>query len=98
MLVQWLTFAVMVLIQSLAAVWVVSAIRTALDIQGREIQTLRDRWHALASKIMAVEQHEKELVDHESRIRALELLRGEVDRLALEAESVRVSREHGFTK
>ncbi len=98
MLVQWLTFGVMILIQTVAAVWALSAIRTALDFQGKEIQTLRDRWHALASKFMAVDQHEKEIVDHETRIRALEALRGEIERAILEFESLRVGREHGFSK
>ncbi len=76
----------------------VSAIRTALDIQGKEITLLRERWHALATKVMMVENHEKLIQDHETRLRAVELLRGEVERGVLELENLRVARDHGFTK
>ena len=72
MLVQWLTFSIMILIQAVAAVWCVSAIRTTLSAQGQEIQSLRDWRHKVAPKEMLVETHADQLKDHEARIRNVE--------------------------
>ena len=80
MLIQWLTFACMVLIQAVAAVWAISAIRTTLEQHSVEIQTLRDFKHEMTSKGMAVDQHEREIVDHETRLRVVEKLAHEHDR------------------
>ena len=72
MLVQWLTFAIMILIQTCVAVWAVSAIRTALDAQGAEIKALREWRHEFGPKAMVIDDHTEKLGDHESRLRALE--------------------------
>ncbi len=93
MVIQWLTFAVMILIQTVTAVWILAAIRTTLEVQGGEIKMLRERWHDLAPKVMVVESHIKLLDDHETRIRSLETLRGDMDRRFLALESSRIT--HG---
>ncbi len=96
--IQWMTFGLMIIIQTVAAVWMVSAIRTTLDVQGGEIKLLRERWHALAPKVMLVDAHEKILADHELRIRGFESLRSDIEQKLLEVESVRVGLKHGFSK
>lgn len=70
--IQWLTFAVTILIQTAVAVWTISAIRTTLDVHEQEIKTLRDWKHTAVNKLMSVDQHERDLIDHEMRLRDLE--------------------------
>lgn len=99
MLVQWLTFAVMILIQIGVAAWTLSAIRTTLDVQGGEIKTLRERTHALAQKVMVIDGHEKQLGDHETRIRGLESVRVQHDeRVALAVETRRIEKQYGLSE
>ena len=72
MLLQWLTFAVMILIQAVAAGVIISAIRTTLKVQGEEIKSLRDWRHAFGPKEMVYDDHGVQLRDHESRLRTVE--------------------------
>jgi uncharacterized membrane protein (DUF106 family) len=72
MLLQWLTFAVMILIQAVAAGVIISAIRVTLDQHGKEIEKLREWKHMMAPKEMMVADHGEQLKDHEMRIRATE--------------------------
>ena len=72
MLLQWLTFAVMILIQAVAAGVIISAIRTTLKVQGEEIKSLRDWRHSFGPKEMVYDDHGIQLRDHESRIRTVE--------------------------
>ena len=75
MLLQWLTFAVMILIQAVAAISMLSAIRTTLVDHGKEIERLRDWRHRMAAKEMVYDEYGHRLDDHESRIRATEQCR-----------------------
>jgi hypothetical protein len=88
----------MILIQTVAAVWIVSAIRTTLEVQGGEIKMLRERWHDLAPKVMIVDSHEKRIEDHEGRLRTLETLRSEMERRFLEIETARIALKHGYSE
>jgi hypothetical protein len=72
MLVQWLTFAVMILIQAVAAAVIISAIRVQLATHGEEIKSLRDWRHEMAPKAMLINDHVEQLKDHEERIRYVE--------------------------
>ena len=72
MLLQWLTFAVMILIQAVAAAIVISAMRTTLATYGEEIKALREWRHKFGPKEMVIDQHELDLKDHEGRIREIE--------------------------
>lgn len=72
MLIQWLTFAVMILIQAVAAGVIISAIRVTLAAHSEEIKALRDWRHAFGPKEMVYDAHGEELKDHEARIRAVE--------------------------
>jgi hypothetical protein len=72
MLIQWLTFAVMILIQAVAAGVIISAIRVQLTTHGEEIKSLRDWRHDFAPKSMIIDDHGKQLVDHEERLRYVE--------------------------
>lgn len=71
-ILQWLTFAVMILIQAVAAGVIISAIRVTLAAHSEEIKSLRDWRHAFGPKEMVYDAHGKELKDHEARIRAVE--------------------------
>jgi hypothetical protein len=72
MLIQWLTFAVMILIQAVAAGVIISAIRVQLQTHGEEIKALRDWRHDFGPKAMIIDDHGKQLTDHEERIRFFE--------------------------
>lgn len=72
MLIQWLTFAVMILIQAVAAGVIISAIRTTLVAHSEEIKSLRDWRHKFGPKEMVIDDHEERLKDHETRIRVTE--------------------------
>jgi hypothetical protein len=72
MLIQWLTFAVMILIQAVAAGVIISAIRVQLQTHGEEIKALRDWRHDFGPKSMIIDDHGKQLTDHEERIRHFE--------------------------
>jgi hypothetical protein len=72
MLLQWLTFAVMILIQAVAAGVIISAIRVQLATHGEEIKALRDWRHDFGPKEMVYDSHGEELKDHEVRLRAVE--------------------------
>jgi hypothetical protein len=72
MVIQWLTFAVMILIQGLAAVWVIAKIQTTMQVQGIEIEKLRTWRHNVGPQEMVVQGHGSELQDHEGRLRKLE--------------------------
>ena len=79
MVIQWLTFAVMILIQAVAAGVIISAIRVTLATHGEEIKFLRDWRHSLAPKEMLIDDHVEQLKDHEQRIRVVEKERGTFD-------------------
>ncbi len=89
MLIQWLTFAVMILIHLSVAAWAVSAIKTTLTVQGTEIQNLRDWRHSLASKEMMIDQHGVVLADHEARIRVIEKEQTQADMDEKQALAIR---------
>jgi hypothetical protein len=72
MIIQWLTFAVMILIQAVAAVYIMASIRTTLTEHTVEIQRLRDWRHHFGPKEMVYDDHGLRLTDHESRIRVVE--------------------------
>ena len=72
MLIQWLTFAVMILIQAVAAAVIISAIRVQLKTHGEEIQALRTWRHDFGPKAMVIDDQGKKLEDHEVRIRSVE--------------------------
>jgi hypothetical protein len=72
MLVQWLTFAVMILIQAVAAAVIITSIRTTLLTQGLEIEKLRTWRHEVGPQSMVISGHAEELHDHETRLRAVE--------------------------
>ena len=72
MILQWLTFAVMILIQAVAAGVIISAIRTTLASHSEEIKGLRDWRHSFGPKEMVIADHTEQLKDHESRIRLVE--------------------------
>src|SRR6185369_9125585 len=69
---QWLTFAVTVVIQLLIAAWTVATINAQLKVQGGEIVKLRDWRHAFGPKEMILDAHVKQIEDHETRLRQLE--------------------------
>jgi len=71
-LIQWLSFAVTILIQLLIAAWTVATIKAQLNMQGGEIMKLRDWRHAFGPKEMVLDNHVKQIEDHEARIRQLE--------------------------
>jgi hypothetical protein len=75
MLLQWLTFAVMILIQAVAAAAVMSAIRTTLSEHTKEIERLREWHHKFGPKEMVYDDYGNQLRDHETRIRAGENFR-----------------------
>jgi len=77
MVLQWLTFAVMILIQAVAAGVIISAIRTTLATHTEEIKSLRDWRHKFGPKEMVIDDHDEKLKDHEIRIRAVERHQGE---------------------
>jgi len=72
MLIQWLTFAVMILIQAVAAAAIISSMRSTLETYGKEIASLRDWRHAFGPKEMVLDDHTETLKDHEERIRDVE--------------------------
>lgn len=72
MLLQWITFAAMILIQVIAAVAMVSTIRTTLAEHGKEIERLREWRHRIGPKEMVYDEYGHRLADHESRIRGVE--------------------------
>jgi hypothetical protein len=72
MLLQWLTFAVMILIQAVAAGAMLAAIRTTLADHTKEIERLREWRHRFGPKEMVYDKYGEILVDHESRIRVTE--------------------------
>lgn len=72
MLLQWLTFAVMILIQAVAAGAMLAAIRTTLAEHGKEIERLREWRHHVEPKEMVYDDYGTTLKDHESRIRTVE--------------------------
>ena len=72
MLLQWLTFVVMILIQAVAAVAMISAMRTTLTEHATEIQRLRDWRHRFGPKEMVYDEYGHRIEDHESRIRGVE--------------------------
>lgn len=72
MIIQWLTFAVMILIQAVGAAIVISSMRTTLESYGAEIKALRDWRHSFGQKEMVYDDHGKTLDDHEVRIRVVE--------------------------
>lgn len=72
MLIQWLTFAVMILIQAVAAGAMLAAIRTTLADHTKEIERLREWRHKFGPKEMIYDDYGKQLVDHEARIRVTE--------------------------
>jgi hypothetical protein len=72
MLIQWLTFAVMILIQAVAAGVIISSIRTTLTEHTHEIQRLRDWRHHFGPKEMVYDDHGLRLTDHENRLRIVE--------------------------
>jgi hypothetical protein len=71
-LLQWLTFAVMILIQAVAAGVIISAIRTTLSAHSEEIKSLREWRHAFGPKEMVYDDHGVQLKDHETRLRTVE--------------------------
>lgn len=71
-LIQWLTFAVMILIQAVAAGAMLAAIRTTLADHTKEIQRLRDWRHQFGPKEMVYDTYGHQLADHETRIRGVE--------------------------
>lgn len=95
---SWLTFGLMILIQTVAAVWMVSAIRTELSSHGREILGLREWRHAAAKALMLVDNHEKVVADHEVRLRAVESLRGDLEKKLLAIETLRIERQYGLAE
>lgn len=72
LITQWLTFAVMVLIQAVMAAAIVSAIKTTLATHAEEIKRLRDWKHRLGPKEMVYDNFGNDIADHEARIRQLE--------------------------
>lgn len=72
MLLQWLTFAVMILIQAVAAAAIIASMRATLQTYGEEIKALRDWRHSFGPKEMVIEDHTETLKDHEGRIRLVE--------------------------
>lgn len=72
MLIQWLTFAVMILIQAVAAGAMLAAIRTTLADHTKEIERLREWRHKFGPKEMVYDRYGEVLVDHEARIRVTE--------------------------
>jgi hypothetical protein len=72
MIIQWLTFAIMILIQAVAAGVIISAMRTTLTTYGEEIRALRDWRHSFGPKEMVITDHGEQLKDHETRIRDVE--------------------------
>ena len=72
MLLQWITFGAMILIQAIAAGAMVSAIRTTLAEHGKEIERLREWRHRIGPKEMVYDEYGHRLADHESRIRGVE--------------------------
>ena len=72
MIIQWLTFAVMILIQAVAAVYIMASIRTTLTEHTHEIQRLRDWRHQFGPKEMVYDDHGFKLIDHEARLRVVE--------------------------
>lgn len=72
MLIQWLTFAVMILIQAVAAGAMLSAIRTTLSEHSKEIDRLREWRHRIGPKEMVYDEYGHRLDDHETRIRGVE--------------------------
>ena len=72
MLIQWLTFAVMILIQAVAAGVIISAIRVQLTSHGEEIKALRDWRHDFGPKAMIIDDQGRKLEDHEERLRYVE--------------------------
>lgn len=75
MVLQWLTFAVMILIQAVAAGVIISAIRTTLEQHGQEIKSLRDWRHSFGPKEMVYDAMGAEVKEHEARLRAMEVRR-----------------------
>lgn len=72
MILQWITFAVMILIQAVAAAAVISSMRATLASYGVEIKSLRDWRHEMAPKAMLISDHGETLRDHEGRLRVVE--------------------------
>jgi hypothetical protein len=72
MVVQWLTFAVMILIQAVAASAIMASIRTTLKEHAHEIDRLREWRHKFGPKEMVYDDHGFKLADHETRIRVVE--------------------------
>lgn len=72
MLIQWLTFAVMILIQAVAAGAMLAAIRTTLADHTKEIERLREWRHKFGPKEMVYDKYGEVLTDHEARIRVTE--------------------------
>jgi hypothetical protein len=72
MLLQWLTFAVMILIQAVAAGAMLAAIRTTLADHTKEIERLREWRHRFGPKEMVYDDYGFQLKDHETRIRGVE--------------------------
>jgi hypothetical protein len=71
-LIQWLTFAVMILIQAVAAGAMLAAIRTTLADHTKEIERLREWRHKFGPKEMVYDTYGNKLDDHETRIRGVE--------------------------
>ena len=72
MIIQWLTFAVMILIQAVAAAAIISSMRATLATYGEEIKALLDWRHEFGPKDMVISDHTETLKDHEGRIREVE--------------------------
>ena len=72
MVLQWISFGLMISIQVGVAVWCVATISTTLTDHGKEIERLREWRHKLASKEMTYDSYAMELQDHEARIRQVE--------------------------
>ena len=72
MLLQWLTFGAMIVIQLVAAAAMVSSIRTTLMDHSKEIERLRDWRHRIGPKEMVYDEYGHRLDDHETRIRGVE--------------------------
>ena len=72
MILQWVTFVVMIAIQAIAASAMLSALRTTLAEHAKEIERLREWRHKFGPKEMVYDQYGLDLKDHESRIRNVE--------------------------
>jgi hypothetical protein len=72
MIIQWLTFAVMILIQAVAAGVIMASIRTTLAEHTHEIERLREWRHKFGPKEMVYDDHGLRLTDHEARLRIVE--------------------------